>query len=70
MIFKDNGERAVEDIEVQVVQYQPDHLLGNNLTTVIVGSYLHGNLTIHDNLTVWPGTIISCDKTSVTFLCG
>ncbi len=69
MIFKDNGERAVEDIEVQVVQYQPDHLLGNSLTTVIVGSYLHANLTIHDNLTVWPGTIISCDIKRVSHFC-
>lgn len=54
--FAENGEREVGDVVVQVVQYQPDQELGNTLTTVIVGSFVHNNLTINDTQTLWPGT--------------
>ncbi len=55
--FTEGGERSTDDIEILVIQYQTEESQWNNLNTATIGSYMHSELTLYGNKTIWPGRV-------------
>ncbi len=57
MRFTKSRERSTDDIEILVIQYQTEESQWSNLNAVTIGSYMHSELTLYDNKTIWPGRV-------------
>ncbi|XP_064388319.1 gamma-aminobutyric acid type B receptor subunit 1-like isoform X2 [Halichondria panicea] len=55
--FTKSRERSTDDIEILVIQYQTEESQWSNLNAVTIGSYMHSELTLYDNKTIWPDGI-------------
>ncbi|XP_064388323.1 gamma-aminobutyric acid type B receptor subunit 2-like isoform X2 [Halichondria panicea] len=55
--FTNGGERSTDGIEILVIQYQTEESQWSNLNAVTIGSYMHSELTLYDNKTIWPDGI-------------